>query len=330
MQDSKGMTRYRWILFLLAFLIVCVLSDAFFTHFIIYRTVAYDTGRIRHLYEENASEIPIFGTSRARCGYVPDEIGFDTYNYGIDAASLDVINTLLQIELAKPKTTPIIINLEIGSLYDIGDHSAYIPFVIDPRIRELLKHYDAMKWRYYFPGIRYFGYYDWYLKLFINGSRSGTKRVERGYTYELDSVRADPAAFAQMVRARSQMSLGYNPNEEQDRRLLSNIRAHPERLFFLVYSPYHSSCFAHFDDAEKFQAFKMELSALRNVVLIDWGRLDYPDDFFSDTTHLNRAGAVDFSRRLGSRLREVLRERSETGQGSGNAPLKDLILEQKL
>ncbi len=242
--------------------------------------------------------------------YIPEEIGLNTYNYGIHAASLDVVETLLQIELAKPKKSPIIIDLSVAGWRNLGDVSNYLPFTSDPRIRDLLRSYGAMEWRYYLPGIRYFGYYEWYLKLFINSRRSATKKVVRGFTHELDRAPVDPTEFADDVRRRLQDSYGYHPDEGQDQRLIESIAAHPERLFFLVYSPLHSSCYAHFENADKFEAFKARLKAIPNVVVIDWGRLDYPDDFFQDTTHLAEKGAVDFSRKLGAQIRETVRQRN--------------------
>jgi hypothetical protein len=68
---------------------------------------------------------------------------------------------------------------------------------------------------------------------------------------------------------------------------------------------------------DKLEAYEERLRALPNVVLIDWARLDYPDEFFFDTVHLQHDGAVDFSRRLGRQIRKTLSERNEHPAGTG-------------
>ena len=71
-------------------------------------------------------------------------------------------------------------------------------------------------------------------------------------------------------------------------------------------TPYHSSCYANFENGDKLLAFQAQLKSLPNVELIDWGRMDYPDTFFKDTTHLRQEGAIDFSQKLGEKIRGIL------------------------
>lgn len=308
-----------WLCYFAAFCAICVLADWLFTRFIVYGTPESESGRIHHLYQESSDEIPIFGESRARQDYIPTEIGFNTFNYGIDGAGNDMTDTLLQIELSKPKITPVIIDMQIAGSPILGGSDQAIPYLSDARFRNMLRRNQKMIWQYYLPGLRYFGSFEWYLRNFINSRVSVSKKTIRGYDFEFEVARPDKAAFADLVKRRSQASFGYHPDEHEDRRLIAHITAHPERLFFLVYSPYHPSCFALFENTGKFQAFQETLKSHPNVVLIDWSRMHYPDDDFKDTTHFLQSGASDFSRKLSLKIREALVSRGLLGTVNTNS-----------
>jgi len=300
-----------WLAVLHAFAAIAGLADYSLTRWAIDENPAGNAGRVYHLLREAGDEIPIFGSSRVYHDYVPAQMGVNAYNYGLDGASYEVTDALLQIELAKPKTTPIVIDLKPEADHDIGDPATYIPFVFDSRIRGMLVRNDAIVWRFFVPGLRYFGYYDYYLKELVNDRAQVMRRVERGFTYErywtFDRARLDDA-----VTKRLRSTNGFFPDEGQDQRLIAQIRAHTERLFFLVYSPVHASCFTSFQNAAEFAAFKQSLAALPNVVVLDFSRTDYPDQWFMDTNHLLYDGAVDFSRRLGERIKAVLLARASS------------------
>jgi hypothetical protein len=305
-----------WTLALAGFVAVCLLADLFFTRIIILRNPSSNTVRILHLYQENGDEIPIFGTSKARWNYIPSELGLNVFNYGIDGGSFEIADMQLGIELAKPKTTPVIIELQYTDTRGLGDVGQYLPLDYDPRIRQLLARFHELTWRSYVPGIRYFGYYDWYLKDYLTARFQSGTRVDHGYPYSVPPVPFDRARLQSFEQIRLHSTNGYFPDEDQNRRLIAHITTHPQRLFFLVFSPYHSSCFVHFENVDKLKAYEERLSALPNVVLLDWSRLDYPDEFFFDTLHLQHDGAVDFSRKLGDQIHQILRERNGHAAGA--------------
>jgi hypothetical protein len=311
------MTWKTWILALAAFVAAGILADLFFTRIIILRNPSSNTLRILHLCQENNDEIPIFGTSKARWNYIPSEIGLNVFNYGIDGGSFEITDVQLGIELAKPKTTPIIIELQHADTRGLGDIGQYLPLVYDPRIRQLLVRFHELTWRNYVPGIRYFGYYDWYMRDYVAARFQAASRMDHGYPYFVHPPPFDRARLQTFEQVRLHSTNGYYPDEDQNRRLIAHINAHPQRLFFLVFSPYHSSYFVHFENMDQLKTYEARLEALPNVVLLDWSRLDYPDEFFFDTLHLQHDGAVDFSRRLGNRIRQVLRERN--GQAANPA-----------
>lgn len=299
-----------WIMAFVAFAGLCVLADLAFTHAVVFRTPLSDCTRIQHLYLDNSDDIPIFGTSKAHGNYCPADMGINAFNYGMDAASYEVTDVLLQIELAKPRTTPIIIELQHSDTGMLGYQGKYIPFVSDPRFRQLLAHFHAMEWRYYIPGIRYFGHYEYFMQQYLN-ERMHVQKVSRGFSELVHTPPFEQAKLDEFVRGRLEARTGYFQDEDQNRRLIARISEHPQRLFFLVFSPYHPSYFTHFQNADKLAAFEDKLAALPNVVLLDWSRLDYPDDYFLDTLHLRRDAASKFSRKLGDKIHQTLRERSE-------------------
>jgi len=313
-----------WIIAIVSFAAVAVAADYLITRWAIDENPSSNAGRIRHLVNEHSDEIPIFGSSKVYYDYVPAEMGLNAFNYGLDGSSYEVTDALLDIELAKHKTAPIIIDLKPQAEHGIGDPSTYIPFAYDPHIRRLFDDSDSMVWRYYVPGIRYFGYYDYYLKELIDDRAHVMRTVERGFSHEkywtFDRARLDDA-IGQRIRE----SNGYFPDDAQNSRLIERIKQHPDRLFFLVYSPVHSSCYVNFQNLDRFEAFKAKLGSMQNVVVLDLERTDYPDEWFKDTNHLLYEGAAEFSRSLGRRIKEVLqtRERIEgqrTNVTPGGAP----------
>lgn len=301
-----------WLSALAIFAAVCAGADFIVTRWAVDDNPSGNAGRIYHLIHENGDEIPIFGSSKVFYNYAPAEMGINSYNYGLDGASYEVIDALLDIELAKRKTSPIIVDLKPQSEHGIGDASAFIPFVFDSRIRSMLERTDSLIWRYLVPGVRYFGYYDYYLRELLNDRAQLMRTVERGFSHEkywaFDRARLDEA-----VRRRAQGCNGYFPDEEQDARLIRHINEHPERLFFIVYSPAHAANFVNFQHAELFERFKARLGSMPNVVVLDFERQEFPDEWFKDTNHLLYDGAVAFSRKLGEEVRRALKARAASG-----------------
>jgi hypothetical protein len=291
---------------LLVFVGSCLLADWAFTRGIILRPSS-DSGRIQHLFLENSNEMPVFGSSKV----LGLDLGLNAYNYGMEAASFEVTEVFLQIELAKPKTTPLIVELQFQDTGILGNEGRFIPFASETRFRQLLRRFHSLEWRYFVPGIRYFGYYDWYVKDYLN-ERTHVTQVTRGFVELLHPRPYDRTEFGEIVRARLQMTNGYFPDEDQNRRLIALITEHPQRLFFLIVSPYHSSYYVHFQNEEKLKAVEAKLAAFPNVVVIDWGRMHYPDQSFFDTQHLRREAAADFSQKLRDKINQVLRERNES------------------
>jgi hypothetical protein len=48
------------------------------------------------------------------------------------------------------------------------------------------------------------------------------------------------------------------------------------------------------------------LDALPNVTVLDYGRMEFPNSSYQNTSHLNYTGALAFSEELGRKLKEVV------------------------
>lgn len=317
----KRIQHNSWVRAAVAFIIVACAIDYVWTRFVIYNTAMLEPARIHHLIEEDGAEIPIFGTSKAYYDYNPEILGDDVFNYGMIDSCLDVSCALLQIECKKHKQTPIVLDLTHNSLRDLGDPSKVAPFVWRPEIRRMLGRLGYMEWRYCFPGLRYFGYYDWYLKDCLGENLFEKRKTLRGFTIDFDQRYTNELSEA-VVQRRLKAGYGFSSNPDQDRLLFDTIRSTPQRTFIIVFSPVHSSCFANFQDAEGFARYLDKLRSFTNAVVLDWGRMDLPDDCFSDTIHLNEKGAREFSRRFAEKLRTIRAAANPNTHNSAGAVLK--------
>ena len=103
--------------------------DLLLEKFVIFKSEisgAYKIERILH--EKHGNEIPIFGSSRAEGNIIPSMLDDDCFNYGISGAQANIWLFLLEKELAKNKSTPIVINFDLrGLTYSDGDVANYIP-----------------------------------------------------------------------------------------------------------------------------------------------------------------------------------------------------------
>ncbi len=294
-----------WFMAAVAFGLWAVSMDFVWTRFVINGITASETARLGHLIREHGSEIPIFGASRAYTDYVPEILGDDVYNYGMYGVSLDVLDAWLQIECKKTKHTPIVLDMNAPADRELGDPSKYPPFARLPEIRQLLDRTGRREWRYWVPGLRYFGYYDWYLQDYLSEHLSPKKKT----VYD-DAIPLPPRGFDHILRdedikRRLQAGYGFRSLPDQDSLLFEVIKSTPRRTVIIVYAPLHSSCFANFKDPEGFARYLDKLRSFPNVVLLNWSRMELPDDCFSDTLHLNAKGAQEFSRRLAGVLRTI-------------------------
>ena len=262
---------------------------------------AYKVNRI--LTHNDPDETPIFGSSRAEYGFVPDTLGKDCFNYGLTSSRYDVTTFFMEQECKKKKNKPwLIVNYDYESLmYDIGDISNYLYNFGNKDVRDLVG--TNKKFYYSIPFIKYYGQYEVYFKYFLMKRNDILKITDKGASLFKTDLRPDE--FKVLVEQRKKNPSIFAHDEGLKQKMLRIIKSNPQRQFIFVISPYHSSYFTifeHYDDANK---FLQELDAIPNVILIDYSKKYYPDSMYLNTTHLNYKGAYKFSRDIKDTLNKL-------------------------
>jgi hypothetical protein len=291
-----------WLTFTIGFALAL---DRVFAEFIIPRSPGAAAKIKRLLRSVDRDEVGVFGSSRADGDFVPTELGEHVYNYGLSGIEYGVTEVLLEIELAKPKRAPLIVNVD-PEFFDethigIGDVNAVIPYCTLPAFRDVMERAGAYRAYYRFPGARFFGAYELHLKDFINGFASPTKELVRGAN--LEKNRLPPARFRQVVEERLAWRSSFSVSNEEDARFQTLLARHREREIILVVAPYHPSYYEVFSDFPKVVQYLSDIERTHaNVIVLIFDGRKFDDSMFYDTTHLNAEGARRFSRELRRRL----------------------------
>lgn len=255
---------------------------------------AYKVHRI--ITETHTDETPIFGSSRAEGGFIPDTLGANVFNYGLSGTKYNVTLFFLDEECRKKKSNPLIIlNLDLDGLrVGLGDIANYVPSVGNAEVRTLID--SSYKHYYSIPFIRYYGFYDIYLRLYLNNRVQLTKFSNKGAS--LDRNVLTPKTFADLVAERTATETIFENNADVEAKLFNVIKSHPEKHFVFTVAPYHSSYFVGYKNLPAAMAFLGKLRAEKNVKVFDFSRLPLADSLFLNTTHVNFKGAQVFSHAL--------------------------------
>ncbi len=177
---------------------------------------AYKVNRI--INETHPAEIPIFGSSRAAYGYIPDSLGHNFFNYGLAGTNYNVVLFFLAHECAKVKTTPwVILNLDLNGLSNgIGDISNYILNANDAGVRRLLG--AGYKGYFRIPFVKYFGQYEKLYETISPQRPAGTDK---------DNGQGEPRLTKMYYRRMSSTELVAGTKEDKPR--LSSMIRHCKR-----------------------------------------------------------------------------------------------------
>jgi len=262
---------------------------------------AYKVNRI--ITETHPQEIPIFGSSRAGGGFIPDSLGSDLFNYGLSGTNYDVALFFLKQECRKIKTTPwIILNFDLdGMTYGRGDIGNYILNANNPEIEALL----GADYRGYFsvPFIKYYGRYENYFGLFLSDRIELTKITNKGAS--LEKNRLPQKEFNDLVSERKNTSHTFRNDPVLEQRLLHIMNTNSNRQFIFVIAPYHTSYFQGYTNQAPEQAFLDTLRSFKNAKVFDFSKLPLADSMFLNTTHINYKGAVIFNHLLRDSLKAL-------------------------
>jgi hypothetical protein len=283
--------------FLLSLIIAGYLFGLFFEKKVILNSNicgAYKVNRI--IKETHPEEIPIFGSSRAEGGYIPDMLGTNYFNYGLDGTGSSVMLFFLKEECKKKKKSPLIIlNFDLSGFdHPLGDISNYIYNAGYTPVKDLLgKNYKSS---FSIPFIKYYGQYETYLKYYLNNRLNLTKYTNKGASIEKNKMTSK--RFNELVEQRKNSIAGFAQDTALKNEYLRIIAENPQRLFVFVVAPYHPSYFDGFKNLPEADFFLQKLREEKNVRVFDFSREVYADSLFINTTHVNYSGALRFNKDL--------------------------------
>jgi len=269
--------------------------DYFLTKKIIFQSPSSGAYKIhRMLHEVYVDEIPLIGSSRCSGSFMPDLISKNCYNYGIEETEIDLINLMLKRELKKDKSAPIIINFDYEFFKNKrGDLTHFIANINDDEVRSYIG--EDYRFLYSIKGIRYFGTFDHYLKGYLSDHTQKNLSSKGGFFLRDKFSSAD---FEKLKQRRLNSKHSWSFDSEKGNTFVSLIKSCPNREIFIVVAPYHSSYMSSFSNISVANSYLESLDSLKNVIVINDGRLDYPDSLFLNTSHLNLEGAKRFSSTL--------------------------------
>lgn len=320
-------------LFLVLFLSMAMLFDLVLEREFIFRDPNANTSKIRRLSTSNdPEEIPVFGSSKGRSGFIPDTLGATVFNYAMEKCNYDVIELLLDMELAKPRTSTVVIEFNHRFFVPSPEHtintSTFIPNLDQPLVRDYLKRKGRWNFRFDLPGFRYFGSALEYVRSGFRESTGQRKIFSRGGLF----MAAVPPSqvFSSQVNARRfeveqhedlehrishveeaisiderhklrYLRLTHLFTEPEDRVRLfeAQLASRPDRNILIVVTPYHPSELAGVWNYDRMVAKFREWEArFPHVHVYNYAEMALPDDHFKNTSHLNLAGARAFSSAL--------------------------------
>ncbi len=283
--------------------IVMVACSWFFERSIIFKSTSSGAYKINRMFtEQHNNEIALIGSSRAVGSYVPAILGDSVFNYGIEDTQYDLLIIFLKNELEKNKTTPLVVNFDY-EIFDkwFGDIANYIPNVHHADIKNYVG--DRYKWYFSVAGIKYFGQYEHYMKMYM-ADHSGRNYKSNGGFFLTDPF--NPEVLAREVKTRLVTTTHWTSDEQKSQTLIQLIASHPQRQIVFCIAPYHPAYLKMFKGYDQLNQCVNALKANSNVVFLDYSHEAYADSLYSNTSHLNYNGAVKFSGELKSRLHALL------------------------
>ncbi|MEO8582377.1 MAG: hypothetical protein ABI415_01200 [Flavitalea sp.] len=285
-------------IFILA--IICLMLNYIFERNIIIKSEnsgAYKVNRV--LNGKNQFEIPIFGSSRALNSYIPDSISKYAFNYGLNGAQDDIWLFFLKKELAKTRTSPIIINFDFNGLDSAkGDLQYYLYNSNDAEVRKIV----GDDWQPYFnvPMVKYFGRVESYITDYLKEKTELTRITNRGAS--LYKLVQSPKAFAAILKERRENGEVFRNSIQLRNELFRVLKEPRNREIYFVIAPYNKTYIESQKNVNDAKSFLNELRTIPRVTVFDYSEFDLPDEDFFNTSHVNYKGAQIFSAELRRRF----------------------------
>jgi hypothetical protein len=210
--------------FLLAFAAVALGMDTLMQRWAIFNDPDSNPAKVRRLIQtKDPEEIPVFGSSKGRSSFIPDSLGPTVYNYSMEKCNFDVVEFLLQTELAKDRKTPVILEFNhrffIHSPEHTIDAATFVPNINLPGVRQYLQNTGRYELRFEVPGLRYFGAVQEYIRKGFSDEGSSSRNSVKGGMFTERA--APPVLLASQVAAR-QRSIALREKLQHD---LADVKA---------------------------------------------------------------------------------------------------------
>jgi hypothetical protein len=315
--------------FLLAFAAVALGMDTLMQRWAIFNDPDSNPAKVRRLIQtKDPEEIPVFGSSKGRSSFIPDSLGPTVYNYSMEKCNFDVVEFLLQTELAKDRKTPVILEFNhrffIHSPEHTIDAATFVPNINLPGVRQYLQNTGRYELRFEVPGLRYFGAVQEYIRKGFSDEGSSSRNSVKGGMFTERA--APPVLLASQVAARQRSIalreklqhdladvkaaisvedryrlkvldafLLFSAPEDRVARFEELLASRPDRQFLLAYTPQHWSELGGIANFNEITALFHEIERRHpNFHFYDYSHMKLPDTAFKNSSHLNNQGARAF------------------------------------
>lgn len=250
-------------------------------------------------------EIPILGSSRALENFAPSEIATNCFDYGIDASK--PFETLFQLRdlVIRKKSGMILVNIDPWGFSLFNDTLFRGDYLLaakthDVRCRLPQGVVNGLDW---LPGIRFQGRLRSNLAFAMNDRLSVTKIIDHGAVYLVIPRTDEDWATIDKTLKPTDFGLPSEACQTMLNEIARIVKSREGRLrVFFVIGPCSPSWCKLFTGGDTLRKWVKDFNAAMadsHLMVIDlFSDSDFGRKDFVDPTHLNRDGAVRFSREL--------------------------------
>lgn len=267
--------------------------------------------KMEHFFGElDEAEIPILGSSRAQANFVPSELDSRCFNYGIDGSPIG--ETLFQLRdlVSRKESGAVLVNVDPWGFTYFDNVTFRGGYLLAAKSRDVRRRLPAgvvngLSW---LPGVRFQGQLRANLAAAMNTRLSVTKEIDRGAVLLRTSRTDEEWAFIDKTLKPTDFglpSVACQAMLDEIARIVK-MREGRLRVIFVIGPCPPSWCklFTGGDTLCKWvKDFNVRMADSHFSVIDLFSDSDFETEDFADPTHLNRDGAVRFSRELKRRLR---------------------------